>query len=56
MTTVSPSRETCAPAAASIRSEWSRVGSGSTIRVSPPASSPAKSRHDFTWALAIGSL
>ena len=53
-TTASPSRSTEAPAAASIRSVWSRLGSGSTTRVSPSASSPAKSRQDLTWALAIG--
>ena len=46
---------TSAPAAASIRSLWSRVGSGSTTRVSPSASRPAKSRQDLTWALATGS-
>ena len=31
------------------------LGSGSTIRVSPSASRPAKSRQDLTWALATGS-
>ena len=39
----------------SMRSLWSRLGSGSTTRVSPSASSPAKSRQDLTWALATGS-
>ena len=39
----------------SMRSLWSRLGSGSTTRVSPSASRPAKSRHDLTWALATGS-
>ena len=52
--TASPSRPTAAPAAASIRSLWSRLGRPSTIRVSPSASSPAKSRQDLTWALATG--
>ena len=46
---------TCAPAAASIRSVWSRVGAGSTTVVSPSASRPARRTHDFTWALATGS-
>ena len=46
---------TCAPAAASIRSVWSRVGAGSTTVVSPSAKSPARRMHDFTWALATGS-
>ena len=40
--------------AASIRSVWSRVQSGSWIDVSPSASRPASSRQDFTWALATG--
>ncbi len=53
--TVSPSRPTSAPAAASMRSEWSRVGEDSITRVSPSASSPASSRQDLTWALATGS-
>ncbi len=45
---------TRAPAARSIRSVWSRVGRCSITAVSPSASSPASSRHDFTWALATG--
>ena len=49
------SRPTSAPAAASIRSVWSRLGTGSRTRVSPAASSPASSTQDFTWALATGS-
>ena len=53
-TTASPSRRASAPAAASMRSVWSRVGSGSITRVSPSASRPAKSRQDLTWALATG--
>ena len=53
--TASPSRPTSAPAAASIRSLWSRLGAGSTTRVSPSARRPASSRHDLTWALATGS-
>ena len=52
--TVSPLRWTSAPAAASIRSLWSRLGAGSTMLVSPSAISPASSRHDLTWALATG--
>ena len=36
---------TSTPAAASIRSVWSRLGSGSTIVVGPAASSPASSTH-----------
>jgi hypothetical protein len=52
--TARPSRRTVAPAAASIRSVWSRLRCGSTTVVVPSASSPASSTHDFTWALAIG--
>ena len=38
-----------APAARSIRSVWSRVGTGSTTVVgAPSASSPASRTHDFT--------
>ena len=48
-------RGTRAPAARSIRSVWSRVASGSTTVVSPSASSPASSTHDFTCAEATGS-
>ena len=40
--TAPPSRSTRRPAAASIRSVWSRLGSGSTTVVSPSASRPAK--------------
>jgi hypothetical protein len=40
----SPSRTSPAPARASRRSVWSRLGSGSTIVVVPSASSPASSR------------
>ena len=43
------------PAASSISSVWSRVGSGSTTVVGPAAYSPASSTHDLTWALATGS-
>jgi hypothetical protein len=50
----SPSRRIEAPIAASIRSVWSRVQSGSWIVVSPSASNPASSRQDLTWALATG--
>ena len=46
---------TSAPAAASMRSVWSRVAAGSTTWVSPSASRPAISTHDLTWALATGS-
>ena len=53
--TVCPARLSSAPAAFSIRSLWSRLGIGSTTRVSPSATRPAKSRQDLTWALAIGS-
>ncbi len=38
-----------------IRSVWSRLGCGSRTIVSPSASSPAISTHDFTCALATGS-
>ena len=48
-------RSTRAPAPASIRSVWSRLGAGSTTVVGPPAAySPASSTHDLTWALATG--
>ena len=46
---------TSTPAAASIRSVWSRVGAPSTTVVSPSATRPASSTHDLTWALATGS-
>ncbi len=51
----SPSRLIWAPARASRRSVWSRLGSGSITVVVPEASSPAISTHDLTWALATGS-
>ena len=51
----SPTREIRTPAAASIRSVWSRLGLGSTTVVGPDASSPASSTHDFTCADATGS-
>ena len=35
---------------------WSRLGSGSMTTVVPDASRPAISTHDFTWALATGSV
>ena len=38
-----------------MRSEWSRVGSGSSTRVQPGAFSPASSTADFTCADATGS-
>ena len=44
------------PARSSMRSVWSRLGTGSSMVVTPSASRPAKSRHDFTWALAHGQL
>ena len=50
-----PSRRTSAPNAPSMRSVWSRVGTGSTTVVSPSAKSPAISTADFTCALATGS-
>ena len=43
-----PSRATGAPARASIRSVWSRVGTGS-ITVVASVTSPASSTHDLTW-------
>ena len=47
---------TSAPAAASMRSVWSRVVAPARPRGSrPSASRPASSRHDLTWALATGS-
>jgi hypothetical protein len=49
-------RRARAPIASSIRSVWSRLGCGSTAVVGPScAKRPAKSTHDFTWALATGS-
>ncbi len=54
-TVIAPSlRLILAPAAASMRSVWSREGWDSRTVVAPSASSPASSRHDLTWALAIG--
>ena len=50
----SPSRAIRTPAAANIRSVWSRDGIGSTTVVGPDASSPASSTHDFTWPDATG--
>ena len=46
---------TPAPADASIRSGWSRVGAGSTTDVSPGAQRPARSIAALTCALATGS-
>ena len=43
------------PAAASIRSVWSRVGSGSTTVVAPVREEPGEQDADFTCALATGS-
>ncbi|MBT9134079.1 MAG: hypothetical protein DDT38_00808 [Firmicutes bacterium] len=37
-----------------MRSVWSRVGCFSHTLVTPVALSPAKSKADFTWALAMG--
>ena len=34
---------------------WSRLGRDSMTAVRPSAVKPAKSTHDFTWALATGS-
>ncbi len=45
-----------APMRESIRSVWSRLMTGSTIRVSPGAASPANSKADFTWAEATGEV
>ena len=45
---------TCAPKCRSMRSVWSRVASGSSIRVQPRAFSPASSSADFTCAEATG--
>ena len=44
-----------APAAASMISVWSRVGTGSVTEVRPSAQRPASRTADFTWALATGS-
>ena len=52
----SPSRLMRAPARASRRSVWSRLGSGSITAVVPAASRPAISTHDLTWAEATGSV
>ena len=49
-------RSTGAPASRSIRSVWSRVGTGSSTTVTPRAAKrPARRTHDFTWAEATGS-
>ena len=48
------SRAIGAPARGSIRSVWSRLGTGS-ITVVASVTSPASSTHDLTWALATGS-
>ena len=48
------SRCTVAPARISMRSVWSRVGTGSTTVVAS-VTSPASSTHDLTCALATGS-
>ena len=48
-----PSTLIGAAIAASIRSVWSRVRTGSTIRVTPSAWIPARSSADFTWALGV---
>ncbi len=53
--TVRPSRRTPTPAPASIRSVWSRLGTGSTTVVVPSAPRPANRTQDFTCALATGS-
>ena len=51
-----PSRSiTSTPAARSMRSVWSRDGTGSRTQVSPLAFRPASSTQLFTWALAMGS-
>ena len=49
-------RSTGTPARCSIRSVWSRVGTGSSISVTPcSANSAASSRQDLTCAEATGS-
>ena len=50
-----PLRCTVTPAAASIRSVWSRLGAGSDTVVAPSAARAASSTHDLTCALATGS-
>ncbi len=50
-----PSRSIGAPAAASIRSVWSRLGFGSTTVVGSAVLMPAISTHDLTCAVATGS-
>ena len=47
---------TVAPKPASMRSVWSRVGSGSITTVSPGACSPASSTADFTCAEGTGGV
>ena len=54
--TLAARRSTRTPAAASMRSVWSRVGVGSTTVVGPlSANRPASSTHDLTCAEATGS-
>ena len=50
--TAPPSRSSGTPAASSIRSVWSRDGTGSCTQVVPSAKRPASSRQLFTCALA----
>jgi hypothetical protein len=50
-----PARSNGTRARRRIRSVWSRLRYGSLTDVSPSAVSPAISRHDLTWALAIRS-
>ncbi len=42
------------PQRARSSSVWRRVSTGSRTTVSPSAPKPARSTHDFTWALAMG--
>jgi hypothetical protein len=51
----SPDRLMRTPAAASMRSVWSRLGTGSTTVVGPVAVNPASSTHDLICAEATGS-
>ena len=48
------STDSCAPKPFSMRSEWSRVGTGSITVVMPGVLSPASSTALFTWAEATG--
>ena len=50
------STRTVAPKWRSMFSVWSRVRSGSMIRVVPRAQSPASRQADFTWAEATGRV